>query len=48
MGVGLNFTVSRFEGWGKGAKVNSLCNFSRYMIEELILMDIDPVKFVPT
>lgn len=48
IGGDLNFTLSRVEVWGELARLDRLLEFFRHKIEDAGLVDVEPIKLVPT
>ena len=48
LGGDLNLTMSNSEVWGKNARVDSLGPYFRHMFEQKGLVDVAPVKIMPT
>jgi hypothetical protein len=47
-GVDLNFTLNRDEIWGISARVDRNIDFFNFFIEDVGLVDVEPISMAPT
>jgi hypothetical protein len=48
VGSDLNLTLNSREYWGEVARSDPLVEFSTHFFEDLRLVDVEPIKVVPT